>query len=330
MTTPRIPPSPKDHPVPTRDLEEISRPVAVVAPPQAAQISQMTAVEQARAVAEVQAAVMVAQAVPRDMGRAYADMRQACSRIRLAERAFYSVPNRGSGPSVHLMRELARIFGNLQFGVHELRRDDEAGISEVQAFAWDVERNTRSTRTFIVPHAKMVKVAGKQTRQPLIDLQDIYLNNQNIGARAMREVIDSVLPKDYTDEAQEIAHDTLKQGDGQPIEARVAAMVSRFAQLNITAKQLEERVGKARTSWQPVDLAQLTILGQSIARGEVTKEDEFPQNRVTAAEITGQAKPPQTASGSGGEALPPVTTPEEAEHAQQVQAQAAASWGDEK
>jgi hypothetical protein len=313
--------------VPSQTLDEISRPTVAPVPP-TTQISQMTAVEQARAVAEVQAAVMVAQAVPRDMGRAYADMRQACSRIRLAERAFYAVPNRGTGPSVHLMRELARIFGNLQFGVHELRRDDAAGISEVQAFAWDVERNTRSTRTFIVPHARMKRQGGKQVREPLTDLQDIYLMNQNIGARAVRECIDSVLPKDYTDEAQQIAHDTIAKGDGAPIEARVADMVSRFDRLGITAKQLEERVGKGRPSWQPIDLAQLTILGQSIARGEVSKEDEFPQNRVTAAEITAQTGTAPASDIPPNNIPEPQTTPAPSEHAKETQAQAAASWGD--
>jgi len=102
---------------------------AVAAP---TRISQMTAVEQARAVAEVQAAVIVAQQCPRDMARADFEMQDACS---LASQSFYTVPNRGHGPSVHLMRELARIWGNVQYGVHELRRDDEAGESEVQAFA---------------------------------------------------------------------------------------------------------------------------------------------------------------------------------------------------
>jgi hypothetical protein len=65
--------------------------------------------------------------------------------MALANRAFYSVPNRGNGPSVHLARELARIWGNLDYGVKELRRDDAAGESEVLAFAWDQQTNVRSS-----------------------------------------------------------------------------------------------------------------------------------------------------------------------------------------
>ena len=88
------------------------------------EVSQATSVEQSRAVAEVQSAVIVAQQIPRDLQRAEAEMRDACSRMAMAKQAFYRVPNRGTGPSVHLLRELARIWGNTQYGVNELARND--------------------------------------------------------------------------------------------------------------------------------------------------------------------------------------------------------------
>jgi hypothetical protein len=275
----------------TTDLETIAtRPTAVVP------LGQITAVEQARAVAEVQAAVVVAQQVPRSMGAATADMRDACGRLGLANRAFYSLPNRGNGPSVHLARELARIFGNVQYGVHELRRDDAAGISEVQAFAWDVEKNVRSTRTLIIPHARMKKVNGKQTRDPLIDLADVYLNNQNIGARAVRECIFTVLPAWFVDEAVELCRTTLRDGEGKPLAQRIDEAVKAFAGIGIKVSQLEESVGKKRTSWQPGDIAELVVVYQSIQRGDVSKDDAFPSG-VTADEITGRTVEPKPAAG---------------------------------
>jgi hypothetical protein len=268
----------------TKDLEQLT---AAPAARMADVISQATAVEQARAVAEVQAAVIVAQQVPRDMGRAVADMRDACGRLRLAERAFYTVPNRGTNkPSVHLARELARIFGNTQYGVHELRRDDTAEISEIQAFAWDVERNTRSTRTFIVPHARMVKPKGaaKAHRDPLTDLGDIYLNNQNVGARAVRECIFTILPTWFTDEAEDLCHKTMRDGEGVPLATRIDNAIGKFRSIEVTVDQLETKVGRKRGSWTPGDLAQLTIVWTSIERGEVIKDEEFPRHRETAAE----------------------------------------------
>lgn len=242
--------------------------------------TQATQVEQARAVAEVQAAVVVAQQVPRDMARAEGEMRDSCGRKGLALKAFYRVPNRGEGPSVHLARELARIWGNVQYGVHELRRDDRLGVSEVQAFAWDVQTNTRSTRTFQVPHQRMA--GGK--RKDLTDLGDVYLNNQNVGARAVRECIFTILPPWFTEEAEDIARKALRDGDGVPLKDRIAQMVQVFAEKwGIKQSQLEEKIGRKRGQWDAGDVASMQVLYRSIERGEVTVTEEFGDGPKAAA-----------------------------------------------
>ncbi len=264
-----------------------------------AYVTQTTAVEQARAVAEVVAAVQVAQQCPRDMERAWAEMRSACSRLKLAEVAFYAVPNRGSGPSIHLARELARIWGNLDHGVHELHRDDERGMSEIRAYAWDQQTNMRSSRTFQVPHARM---KGKG-RQALTDLTDIYLNNQNIGARALRESIYSALPRDFVQEAQDICRATLERGDGKPLVERVAEMTAwAKAAMGITEQQIEQRLGRARGQWTAADVANMGVVIRSIQRGETSLDEEFP-TRVTAAEIAAQARPAAPAPRPEGQDL---------------------------
>lgn len=267
----------------TNELERVATPVAQVA----THIGQATAVEQARAVAEVQAAIVVAQQVPRDMDRAIGEMRDACGRLALANRAFYSVPNRGNGPSVHLARELARIWGNVQYGVHELRRDDERGESEVQAFAWDVQTNTRSTRTFVAPHARM----KNKRREKLVDLGDIYLSNQNIGARAVRECIFTMLPTWFTEEAQDICHQTLQNGEGEPLPDRITNMIAAFNGIDISVDQMEHKLGRKRGAWTASDVAQMAISYTSITRDGVNKDEEFPPQRVTTDEITARAAP---------------------------------------
>jgi hypothetical protein len=272
-------------------------------------ITQTTAVEQARAVAEVAAAVQVAQQNPRDMDRAWREMQAACGRLSLASRAFYAVPNRGSGPSVHLARELARIWGNLDYGVHELHRDDQRQMSEIRAYAWDQQTNVRSSRTFQVPHARM----KGRNRQALTDLGDIYLNNQNIGARAVRESIFTVLPADFVEEAKERCRATIEHGDGKPLVDRVGDMVSAYAGIGVKVPQIEQRLGRKRGQWTAADVADLGVVFRSIGRHETTVDDEFPPERVTAAEITGQtpptappADPPPTDDGGWPE---PATVP---------------------
>lgn len=257
-------------------------------------VSQATSVEQSRAIAEVQAAVTVAQACPRNMLTAWAEMRAACGRLGLANRAFYNVPNRGGQqPSVHLARELARIWGNLDYGVRELHRDDARGESEVLAYAWDQQTNTRSSRSLVVPHARMktdyqTKV---KTREALFDLGDIYLNNQNIGARAVRETIFTVLPADFLGEAQDICRATIEKGDGQPLDVRIANMVKVFGELGVTVPRIEARLSRARGHWTAADLADLTVTYQSIKRRDVDADDEFPVQPVTVDEIATARRP---------------------------------------
>lgn len=240
--------------------------------------SEAAKVEQTRAVAEVAAAVRVAQDFPRDMSKAIAQMRMSCSQKSLADRAFYSLPRAGGrveGSTVHLARELARCFGNVQYGMKETHRDDEKGESEVLAYAWDVENNVRQERGFIVPHARM---KDKQ-RQALTDLADIANNNNSIAARALRECILTLLPVWFRDEAEAIAADALK-GDvkGKPLPQQIADAVAGFeAEFNVSAAQIETRLARPRSKWTAVDLGTLRVIFSEMKRGEKSVEDEFPE-----------------------------------------------------
>lgn len=255
-------------------------------------ITQATEVERARAVAEVQAAVTVARNCPRDLDRIIAEVKNTCSRLPVAERAFYAVDNRGSGASVHLARELARIYGNLDYGVRELRRDDEAGESEVEAFCWDQEQNVRNRRSFQVPHARMKGRGAARGRVPLVDLTDVYLNNQNIGARAVRECIYAVLPDWIKALAEDTCRAALAHGDGKPIAERVAIMLGKFEPLGITQAQLETRSGKRRDQWTAHDLGRLAIDYQSITSDGIDPASIFPPPESdTLAALQAQAEP---------------------------------------
>lgn len=239
--------------------------------------SQGAAVEQTRAAAEVAAAVSVARNFPRSQAVAVEAMRELCSRISVAEKAFYEVPNRGAGMSVHIARELALIWGNIDHGVRELARDDRTGESEMSVWAWDQEQNVRSTRSFIQPHAK----STRKGRQQLTDLNDIYLNNQNTGARAVREAIFTVLPGWFVSDAETVLKATIKSGGGVPLEQRIPGAIAKFADLNVTEKQLVERIGKPVAKWDGNDLATLTRIYSSISIDGIRATEFFPETAVT-------------------------------------------------
>jgi hypothetical protein len=245
--------------------------------------SQGTLIEQTRAVAEVAAAVQAARQFPRSEVEARTSMLEVCGRLTVASRAFYEVPNRGAGPSVHLARELARVFGNIDYGVRELSRDDERGESEMQVWAIDLQTNARSSRSFIAPHVRMVK----GDRKRLTDIGDIYLSNQNIGARAVRECIFAVLPGWFVAEAEGRCKQTIRDGDGTPLGERITRLVETFAEeFKTTAAQLEKFVGAPVGKWSWPEFARLSRVYSSVTVDGIPVSSYFteePLNLTTLA-----------------------------------------------
>lgn len=261
-----------------------------------ARVGQATAIEQSRAVAEVQASVVLAAQRPRDTQAAIRAMRESCRIKRLAERAFYRYPRDGeqiTGPTVHLARELARIWGNVSYGINELERDDEHGQSVMLAWAWDLETNVRPSQAFIVPHRRDTKRGVKH----LVDLRDVYENNTNHAARRLRQQIWAVLPPWFVEEAEDLCAKTLRDGGGVPLGKRVSNAIDLFATgPKVRVEQLERKIGRPSSRWDEYDLAQLQVIYRSLERGEIRVEDEFPDEPVTVEELTG----PPPAKGSDG------------------------------
>jgi hypothetical protein len=271
------------------------QPTSVIALPQAAStagyVGQATAIEQTRAAAEVQAAVVMAQRMPRSVPVAIARMQETCSVTELAEQAFFRY-SRGTGgqitgASVHLARELARCWGNVQYGITELERDTVNRQSVMLAFAWDLETNTRATTTFIVPWVR--DRSGKTEASALTAVRDQYENNANMGARRVREQIFAVLPRWFSEQAQAKCRHTIEHGSTEPLPKRISTIISRFDELGVHVDQLAAKLGRDQGHWGTGDIATLTVIGKSLAAGETTVEDEFPaaDRKVTMAEIAG-------------------------------------------
>lgn len=249
--------------------------IPICLPQRQAPAGQATQVEQARAIAEVRAAVMIAMDRPRDRTAAIAEMREVCGIMGLAERAFFRVPRGGqqvNGESIHLARELARCWGNIDYGVKELVRDDAKGQSELLAFAWDLQTNARNEITFIIPH-----VRGKNNNR-LTGTQEIYENNASFAGRRLREAIFAVLPVWFKAEAADLCHKTLAEGGGKPLVQRIADLRAAFEAIGVTTEQLEQKRGRKVDNFLPEDVAALRVVYGSLKRDEVTIAEEFPRD----------------------------------------------------
>lgn len=249
--------------------------------------SQAAGVEHSRAVAEVQAALVVAKQRPRDKVAALKDALESCAIKEVAETAFFKIP-RGNqtvvGESIQLAIELARCWGNIIYGINELERDDGGAKSEMLAFAWDLETNTQSRMTFIVPHVRDTKQGPKR----LADMRDIYENNANMGARRLRECIFRVLPSYLKEQAKAACYRTIENGGGDtPLPVRIQQAISGFEKLGIGRDRIEAKLGPV-DRMTVADVAQLSVSYRSVKRGEVSADEEFP--RVATTEVAEQAR----------------------------------------
>ena len=238
--------------------------------------SQATNIEQARAIAEVHAMFMVAKQNPREEAVAMNRALQACGEWSVASRAFFAFPRGGetvAGESIVLATELARCWGNIDYGIMELARDDANGHTEMLAFARDLETNTQSRQTFIVPHSRDTRSG----RKPLVDMRDIYENNANNGARRLRECIFRVLPAYVKNSAADRCREVLERGQGDvPLPKRIADAIEHFGKIGVSVDRLIAKHGPTER-WTGVELANLEVVFRSIKRNETSADEAFPK-----------------------------------------------------
>lgn len=224
-----------------------------------------------RAVAEVQAALIIAKQFPRNPIDAYDRVMNACQRPGLAQSAVYSYARGGSsisGPSIRLAEMLAQNWGNIQYGIRELSSDN--GESTVEAFAWDVETNTRQTKVFQVPHIRYTKSGSKK----LTDPRDIYELVANNGARRLRACILGVIPGDVVDDAVAQCERTIHASADTSPEA-VQKLVNAFEQFGVSKDDIEAFIQRRLEAITAANIVSLRKIFTSLRDGMSSPKDWF-------------------------------------------------------
>ena len=224
-----------------------------------------------RAVAEVQAAMMIARMNPRDPVAAVDRILNACARPSLAEAALYQYSRGGSdvsGPSIRLAEAMAQQWGNLKTSVRELEQSN--GSSVVQAIAWDLETGYQCDKVFHVAHERHTKNGVKK----LTDPRDVYELVANQAARRLRACILAVIPGDVTEAAVKQCETTLHTtADASP--ETIAKMVAAFAGYKVTKEQIEARIQRRLDAIQPAQVVALKKIFASLRDGMSSPADWF-------------------------------------------------------
>ena len=229
-------------------------------------------IEQSRAVTEAQGKLFLAKQFPRDEAAAYNKIMISCSRPSLAAVGEYAYPRGGqkvSGPSIRLAEELARCWGNIDFGIRELSRQE--GNSEMEAYAWDVETNTYSSQKFTVRHIRDKRGGGVA----LTDERDIYEVTANMGGRRLRARLLAILPPDLVEAAVNRCRATLAGNNDEPIADRVRRTVQAFSKFGVKESHLRAYLGKSLDDCLPEDIADFQSIYNSLKGGQAQASDFF-------------------------------------------------------
>lgn len=235
--------------------------------------------DQARAVAEVQAALMIARMNPRDPVKAMDRILNNCTRPTLANAATYAYSRGGTditGPTIRLAEAIAQGWGNIQYGIREISQS--GGVSTVAAYAWDVETNTRREVVFQV----QLKRDTKRGSYQLTDSRDIYELVANQGARRLRACILGVIPGDVVEAALDQCTVTQRAHVDMTPEG-LQMLVESFATFGISKSQIEKRIQRRLDAIQPAQVLSLRNIYRSIRAGMSVPGDWFEPEAAAAA-----------------------------------------------
>lgn len=217
-------------------------------------------IEENRAAMEVQGALIIAKKYPRDPIAAFDNIKQACGRKSLAERAMYNytVGNELiSGPSIRLAEAIAQLWGNIEFGIKEL--SVESGKSSVYVYAWDLETNVKISKHINVDHVRYTKSGV----YPLKDPKQIYELVAANASKRLRTCILSIIPSDIIEEAVEECERTLKRTVDLSPE-KIKQMIEQFDLIGVNRAMLEKRIKRRVDSITSSQMIQLRKIYASI------------------------------------------------------------------
>lgn len=244
-------------------------------------VSPQIVYEQDKAAIDIQ--ISTAKAYPRNIRRA-TDNALAIVTMdpAIAQTCTYSVPRGGkkvSGPSVHLAKIIAQVWGNMRIDAKVVDIDNMRITSE--AVCWDLESN-------LAIKAQIKRSITSKNGRFSEDMITVTGNAAN--SIALRNAVLSVIPKGIVDRVYNAAKATIT-GDVSDKTKLIAKRVEIFNGLRdafgITDKEILSAIGKAAIDFvDGDDLVTLVGVGQAIRDGDTTVDQAFKGEKTKEQSIT--------------------------------------------
>lgn len=234
-------------------------------------------------------------------------IRQACRIPEIAEAAEWTVPNRGNGPTIHLMEEISRLWGHMDTGYEILESTDT--WSKVRVYAHDIENDNKRTVDITVKHLRYTK----NGITPLTNPDDIYGLISNRVSRVLRECIRRLVPRYVVEMARATAREALTQGGGFDM----TRLINAFGGIGVTAAQLEAFLNGPVSGATADEIARLREIYNAIKEGATTAKDEFPEVKAPEPEPEKKRKTVKKKPEPEPEPEPEAVEAEEVEEVEQ-------------
>lgn len=286
---------------------------------------------QARAQAEIQSAIIAAKRWPRDEEQCFVRIIKSMERPSMADAAEYEFPRGGqkvSGPTIKLMREFSRIWGNCRSGfrvVDSMINGRDTDFVLLMGYAYDLETGTYKEYEDRFRPRVQRKLNGK-TEWVIPDERDLRELTNSRGSRLERNALRAVLPPDMVDEACKKADDTLSKAAKGQLEINredsIRQLALRYAKVGVSTEILVKWLGHELKLIGPDKFAELMKALKSIEAGTLKREEFFEIAPVEKADdladkIKGakaeQGKEPLDARTNEGQTNLPIITPENIE-----------------
>lgn len=251
-------------------------PVGFVTQSRTGGLSPALLAEQQRAKSEIEAALTIAAARPRDQKDAMDRILTSCQRPGLAARAKYRYQKGGNeitGVTIDLMEVVAQMWGNLDFGFRELARFPGTaggpGESIVEAYAWDYETNVKRRVQFTVQHCERTR----RGLRIITDPRDIYEWVANQAQRRVRTCLENIIPRDIYEAAADQCEETMKANVGD-IKQAVGKLIPAFEKFGVTKEMLEARYQRRIDTLSAAQVVHLRTIWTGLNDG-ISKPDDW-------------------------------------------------------
>lgn len=261
-----------------------------------------SALEQA-AIAEVQVGAMIALRNPRNEDQARDAILRACKRVRFAEKARYSIQNRGQGFTIRFAEEAVRLWGNIKFQRFIISNDDNEIVCKVTG--WDLQTGTSYSEDVMVKKrverkaAQGREVVGQRTTSAgtivfiCVSSDDELLTlTRSMCARAERNIGLKLIPADFREEAHDEIKKTLAEGVKADPEGEKRKVMDGFSSIGVRPIALQAYLGHPLDTITTAEIVDLRGLYAAIKAGEFTWQDVMDRKEAADTDEGGGAKTP--------------------------------------